>query len=77
MSEDGRVRLEIAFDGGQTIWAAVSVADADGLRRALASGSEAVFELESDDGAYAIPLRRVVYVKRHAKESRIGFSEGL
>ena len=74
MASDERVRLEIAFDGGQTIAAEARRDSADGLQRALAAGSETVFELEVDDGTYVIPLRRVVYVKRESRETRIGFT---
>ena len=28
---------------------------------------------DADDGRYTIALRRVVYVKRFARESRVGF----
>ena len=68
-----RIRLEIAFDGGQTIGALVTAVAADALEAALASADAAVFDLEADDGRYAIALRRVVYVKRFARETRIGF----
>jgi hypothetical protein len=73
MSADGRIRLEIAFEGGQTLLAAVTADVADGLQRALAGGDDTVFELDSDDVHYVIALRRVVYVKRFARETRIGF----
>ena len=69
-----RIRLEIAFDGGQTIGALVTAVAADALEAALASADAAVFDLEADDGRYAIALRRVVYVKRFSRETRIGFS---
>ena len=29
--------------------------------------------LEAEDGRYTIALQRVVYVKRYARESRVGF----
>ena len=68
-----RIRLEIAFDGGQTIGALVTAVAADAFEAALASADGAVFDLEADDGRYAIALRRVVYVKRFSRETRIGF----
>ncbi len=66
---ESRVHLEIAFEGGQTVGAWVEPAVADALREALA-GSDGTFELAAEDGVYAIPLRAVVYVKRHAKDAR-------
>ena len=74
MAEPERVRIEIAFDGGQIMGALVSPADADALEQALGSGSgEASLALEAEDGRYTVALRRVVYVKRFARESRVGF----
>ena len=68
-----RVRVEIGFDGGQGIAALVSVEDAEQLEQALADASDGIFRLEAEDGHYAVSLRRVVFVKRFARESRVGF----
>jgi hypothetical protein len=71
--ENERIRIEIAFEGGQTIGALVPGRAADGLQEALAGARDGVFELEADDGAYVIPLHAVVYVKRFSRETQIGF----
>src|SRR6266571_1448132 len=74
-----RVRIEIAFDGGQIMGALVTPAGADALEQALGSAElragtgEAALALEAEDGRYTIALQRVVYVKRFARESRVGF----
>ena len=68
-----RVRVEIGFDGGQGIAALVAVQQAEELEQALAAGSDGVFTLEAEDGHYAVSLRRVVFVRRFARESRVGF----
>ena len=74
-----QVRLEIAFDGGQIMGAFVSAASADALEQALgaadvrAGAGDAAFALDAEDGRYTIALQRVVYVKRFARESRVGF----
>jgi hypothetical protein len=68
-----QIRLEIAFDGGQIMGALVSVASADELDKALASGQDGVLTLDAADGRYTLALRRIVYVKRFARESRVGF----
>ena len=70
------VRLEIAFDGGQIMGALVTVASADELERALAGGCDGIVALEATDGKYFVPLGRVVYVKRFARESHVGFGSG-
>jgi hypothetical protein len=64
-----RVRIEIAFDGGQIMGAFVSPASADALEQALG----AALALEAEDGRYTIALQRVVYVKRFARDSKVGF----
>jgi hypothetical protein len=69
---NGRVRLDIAFEGGQIVGGNVSAATADGFRSALA-GDELVFDLETEDGTYVIALRKVVYVRRTSRETHIGF----
>jgi hypothetical protein len=70
---DDRVRIEIAFEGGQTIGAVVTPASVAGLQDALGGERDGVFELEADDGSYLIPVRSVVYVKRFSRETHIGF----
>jgi hypothetical protein len=72
-SERERVRIEVTFEGGHAIAVLVATDAADGLRRALESDRDAVFELEADDGRYFIPLRNVVYVKRFSRDTQIGF----
>jgi hypothetical protein len=77
--EPERVRIEVAFDGGQIMGALVTVSSADALEQALGSADlragtgEAALALEAEDGRYTIALQRVVYVKRFARESRVGF----
>ena len=68
------VRIEVAFDGGQTVSLQVSGVDADALETALEEGREDALSVESEGGRYTIALRRVVYVKRLTRESRLGFS---
>ena len=72
---DGRVRLEIAFEGGQIVSGNVSGDAADRLRAALA-GDELVYDLETEDGTYVVALRKVVYVRRTERETHIGFGAG-
>jgi hypothetical protein len=72
---DERVQIEVGFDGGQIMIARVSPESADDLDRAAASG-EGVVALDAEDGRYTVPVRRIVYVKRFARESRVGFGAG-
>ena len=72
MAED-TVRVELAFEGGQIMSAFVTTAGADELERALAAGGEGTHALDASDGRYSVVLKRVVYLKRFARESRVGF----
>ena len=67
-----RVRIQLAFEGGQVVAALVTQAAADGLAAAL-SKEEPVFDLETEDGTYLVALGKVVYVKRSSRETHIGF----
>jgi hypothetical protein len=77
--EAERVRIEIGFDGGQSLSLLVPPEDADELERAIASAEpragagEGAVTLDADDGRYTLALRRIVYVRRFARESRVGF----
>jgi hypothetical protein len=71
--EQDRIRIEIGFDGGQIMGALVTQQSADELERELASANGATVALDAADGRYLIALGRVVYVKRFARESRVGF----
>jgi hypothetical protein len=67
------VRVELAFDGGQILSALVTTKGADELERELASGAEGTYSLDASDGRYSVVLKRVVYLKRFAREARVGF----
>jgi hypothetical protein len=73
LPEPDSVRIEIALDGGQIMGAFVTVQGADELESSLAAGADGTHTLDASDGRYSIVLRRVVYVKRYARESRVGF----
>jgi hypothetical protein len=68
-----RVRIEIGFDGGQVMGAHVDPEAADRLEQALARNDDGSLPLDVEDGRYTVSLRRVVYVKRFAREGRVGF----
>ena len=72
MSENDRIRIEIAFDR-QVLSVLVPQRTADDLDRALAGDHDSSYSFEADDGRYTVLLRRIVYVKRFARESRVGF----
>jgi hypothetical protein len=76
VAENEHVRIEVAFEGGQIMGALVSVASADALERALAGGGEAALSLDAADARYTVAVHKIVYAKRYARESRVGFGSG-
>lgn len=70
---DESVRIQVAFEGGQSVGANVSQEVADALAAALAA-TEPVFELKTEDGTYVLSLGKVVYVRRAERETQIGFA---
>jgi hypothetical protein len=72
VSDADRIRIEIAFDGQQVLSVLVSQGVADELDEALSAGSGS-FSFEAEDGRYTVSLARIVFVKRWARESRVGF----
>jgi hypothetical protein len=73
VSSPDRVRLEIAFEGQQVLSVYLPTATADELDRALGGDLDSSFTFDAEDGRYTLSLRRIVYVKRFARESRVGF----
>jgi hypothetical protein len=69
-----KVRVDIGFAGGSTLTASVTVLEADSLEQRLRSGDGGVAELESDDGRLIVVLAHVLYVRRHSRGGRVGFS---
>jgi hypothetical protein len=73
MSESERIRVEIAFDGQQVLSLYVTLETADDIDRALGGDRDGSVSFDADDGRYTVVLKRVVYVKRYGRESRVGF----
>ncbi len=67
------VRIEVGLDGGQILGALVSSASADSLEAALRAGAITTVELQTEDGLLLLVLSRVLYAKRFARETRVGF----
>ena len=73
---DERVRIEVAFDGGQIMGAFVDETTADKLEQAIGDDRDGAFALAAEDGRDTVSLRRVVDVKRFGREGRVGFTPG-
>lgn len=70
---DDLVRIEVGLDGGQILSALVSAGSADSLEAALRAGAVTTVELQTEDGILLLVLSRVLYAKRFARETRVGF----
>jgi hypothetical protein len=73
MGSSENVRIEIGFVGGQIISAVVPLHAAEELERALGDGAEGAYGIDADGVRYTILLARVDYLKRFAREARVGF----
>ena len=73
MAESERVRVEIAFRSGQSLTVNIPSATADELEAALAKGTPDAVSFDADDGRYTAVVKMIAFVKRHARESRVGF----
>jgi hypothetical protein len=77
VAEQDRIRLEIAFRSGQSLTVGVATATADELEAALAKGEPEAVTFEAEDGRYTAVVKMIAFVKRHARESRVGFGASL
>jgi len=71
--DDEKVRIEIGFDGGQIMSAIAAADEVERLERHLQVGGDGVVEVGTDDGRYLVAIRRIVYLKRFSRESKVGF----
>jgi hypothetical protein len=72
-SNEHDIRIELGFEGSQIMSALVTTQAADELEQALDQGKGGTLVLDAEDGRYTVALGRVVYLKRFAREGRLGF----
>jgi hypothetical protein len=73
VADNGYVRVEIGLDGGQILSTLVTGASADELEKSLNGGAAGALALDAQEGTIVLMLARVLYAKRFARESRVGF----
>jgi hypothetical protein len=73
MAETESVRIEVAFEGGQILGANVTVPSADAIEQAVASGGAGSLQIDTDDGRVTVVVSQVAWVKRFARDGRVGF----
>lgn len=70
---DDNIRIELGFEGGQILNVLVPTGSAEELERALEAGTDGAFGIDAEGVRYTVILRRVDYMKRFAREARVGF----
>ncbi len=73
MADTESIRIEVAFEGGQILGANVTVESADAIERAVSAGAGGSLALDTDDGRITIVVPQVVFLKRLARDARVGF----
>jgi hypothetical protein len=74
VSSGENVRLEIAFEGGQTLTVSVSPATVEELDRALESKDVEALTFDAADGHYTLAIGKIVFAKRYLREGPVGFA---
>jgi molybdopterin-binding protein len=75
VSENSLVRIEVGLEGGQILSALVTTESADELEKAVSSAANAALSLQAQDGTVQVVVPKVLYVKRFAREGRVGFGQ--
>lgn len=75
MAETESVRIEVAFEGGQILGANVTAPSADAIEQAVGSGAAGPFalQLDTDDGRVTVVVAQIAWVKRFARDAKVGF----
>ena len=73
MADNSFVRIEVGLEGGQILSALVTSDSADDLEKAVSSAANAALSLDAQDGTVQVVVPKVLYVKRFAREGRVGF----
>ena len=68
------VRIDLGFEGGTVLTISVTPPEADSLEERLRQSDSGVAELDTDDGRLLVVLAHVLYLRRHARGGRVGFS---
>ena len=75
MADNSLVRIEVGLEGGQILSALVTIESADELEKAVSSAANAALSLQAQDGTVQVVVPKVLYVKRFAREGRVGFGQ--
>lgn len=73
MTKQDTVRIEIGYEGGHVTGAVVEADSAEELERQLAAGDPGVAVVEAEDSTLSVVLQQVAYLRRYARDGRLGF----
>jgi hypothetical protein len=74
MAEAELVRVDIGFRSGDVLSVRIPTGDASTLDAALRENKLLVCELNAEDARVLVVLEHVLYVKRYAREAKVGFT---
>jgi hypothetical protein len=69
-------RVEVGFEGGQVISIRLKEAELQKLRAELGAGSAGWHDLETEEGALAVDLGKIAFLRVDSGEHRVGFIFG-
>jgi hypothetical protein len=69
-------RVEVGFEGGQVISVRLKDGELQRLRSELGGGGAGWHDLETEEGALAVDLRKVAFLRVDSGEHRVGFIFG-
>jgi hypothetical protein len=75
VADNSFVRIEVGLEGGQILSALVTGDSADDLEKAVSSAANAALALDAQDGTVQVVVPKILYVKRFAREGRVGFGQ--
>jgi hypothetical protein len=73
VADSGRIRIDIAFEGGMSLAVTVAQETADELDRALGDPSTDSVTFEAEDGRYTVSVKKIIFTKRSMRGQVVGF----
>jgi hypothetical protein len=73
MADDGRVRIELSFAGGQTLLVRLDPGEVERLEQVFAGGGTSTLVLRCADADLLLRPQDVTYVRRFHREAPVGY----
>jgi len=72
MSDKQKIKIDVGFEGGQTLALKVTEVEYEGLLAGVEKGA-GWHKFTADDGEFSVDASKVAYVKRELEDQRVGF----